>query len=207
MPDGPEELDRRDPAARAPWDAAPPARIAHLSAADEADYLAMTRASRDYHRPWTHPAVDRAGFAALLARAARADVEALVVRAAGDDAIVGVFVLSQIADRDVRSAFLGYYGSALHARRGYMTAGMSLTLEHAFETVGIERVEANIQPRNARSLALARRCGFRREGLTPRYLKIAGQWRDHERWTLRADEWREVRRRSLAGAGGAAPSA
>ena len=32
------------------------------------------------------------------------------------------------------------------------------------------------------------RLGFRREGYSPRYLKIRGRWRDHERWALLADE-------------------
>ncbi|HEY8105130.1 MAG TPA: hypothetical protein VIE46_03425, partial [Gemmatimonadales bacterium] len=66
-------------------------------------------------------------------------------------------------------------------------------LRVAFRRLRLHRVEANILPQNDASLALVRRAGFRREGRSPRYLKIAGRWRDHERWALLADEWRPSR--------------
>ena len=68
-----------------------------------------------------------------------------------------------------------------------MLAGLRAMVRHAFGPLGLHRLEANIQPGNTASLALARACGFQREGFSPRYLKIAGRWRDHERWALLAD--------------------
>ena len=61
-------------------------------------------------------------------------------------------------------------------------------LDHAFGPLGLHRVEANIQPGNQPSIALARGSGFRLEGFSPRYLLIGGQWRDHERYAITADE-------------------
>jgi ribosomal-protein-alanine N-acetyltransferase len=75
-----------------------------------------------------------------------------------------------------------------------MTEGLALVLRHAFGTLGLHRIEANVQPENERSIALVQRLGFRGEGYSPRYLKIGGRWRDHVRYPMLADEFRPVRR-------------
>ena len=72
---------------------------------------------------------------------------------------------------------------------------MALLLDLAFGPLSLHRLEANIQPGNHASIALARGAGFRLEGYSPRYLLIGGQWRDHERYALTADE-RHARRRT-----------
>ena len=76
-----------------------------------------------------------------------------------------------------------------------MREWLCLVLKRAFRELRLHRVEANIQPGNTASLALVRRLGFRREGFSPRYLKVAGRWRDHERWALLAEEFDDCRRR------------
>jgi ribosomal-protein-alanine N-acetyltransferase len=169
-------------------------RIAHPTPADRADVLAMNKASQDFHRPWAHPPVDAAGYAELLDRDARPDCEAFLVRRTADDALVGVFVLSQIFRKGFQNAYLGYYGSGEHAGQGYMSEGLALVLAEAFGPLGLHRVEANIQPGNDASRELARRAGFQKEGFSPRYLKIGGRWRDHERYAVLAEDWGALRR-------------
>ena len=153
------------------------------------------RSSRKLHRPWVSPPDDRESFLRYVARTRRDDFEGLFVRRREDRALVGVFNLSQLVYGPLCSAYLGYWAGAPFAGQGYMTAGMEAVLRHAFTRLALHRVEANIQPGNLRSRSLAERAGFRLEGYSPRYLKIGGRWRDHERWAITVEDWRARRRR------------
>ena len=105
-----------------------------------------------------------------------------------DAAIVGYFGLGQISLGHFRSAYLGYYAFGPYAGQGFMREGLELVLRHAFGSIRLHRVEANIQPENVRSIALVRSAGFRYEGLSLRYLKIGGRWRDHEHWAITTED-------------------
>jgi [ribosomal protein S5]-alanine N-acetyltransferase len=157
---------------------------------DADEFISLMRASRAFHRPWATAPADEERFAAYLADARRPDFEAMLVCRQSDNAILGFFNLSQIARGLLQSAYLGYAVGKPFAGHGYMRAGIELVLRHAFTALRLHRVEANIQPGNQASIALARGAGFRREGFSPRYLKIGGRWRDHERWAILSDEWR-----------------
>ncbi|HET9720913.1 MAG TPA: GNAT family protein [Solirubrobacteraceae bacterium] len=159
---------------------------------DEAEFTSLMRASRAFHRPWASAPTDRERFTAYLVDCRRADFEALLVCRTSDDAIVGFFNLSQITRGSLQSAYLGYAAGKRFAGQGYMGEGIQLVLRVAFLELRLHRVEANIQPDNEASIALARRAGFQREGFSPRYLKIGGRWRDHERWALLAEDWRRM---------------
>src|SRR5919206_331829 len=109
----------------------------------------------------------------------------LAIELVSDD-IAGVFTISQIFRGAFQSAYLGYYANQRHAGQGLMREAMDQVLDHAFGPLALHRIEANIQPGNQPSIALARGAGFRLEGFSPRYLLIGGQWRDHERDALTA---------------------
>ncbi len=151
------------------------------------EFLALMRASRTALRPWVVPPASRAAFAAYLRRTRRPTARAFLVCRLEDRAIVGVINVSQIFHGNFRSAYLGYYAGRPFMGKGYMSEGLGLVLRHAFESLGLHRLEANIQPGNRASIRLVRRAGFRREGFSPRYLKLLGRWRDHERWAITAE--------------------
>jgi ribosomal-protein-alanine N-acetyltransferase len=163
-------------------------RLADPTSDDRREFIDLVEASFDLHRPWTYPPADATSYRRLLERNRADNFYALLARRTDDDAIVGLFELSGIVRGLFQNAYLGYWAGQPFAGQGYMREGMDLTLKFAFNELKLHRVEANIQPANKRSLILARAAGFRREGFSPRYLKIGGRWRDHERWAILADE-------------------
>jgi len=157
---------------------------------DRGEFVAVMRASRAFHRPWATAPTDDDAFEAYLLDARRPDFEAMLVCRREDRAILGFFNLSHITRGSLQSAYLGYAVASAYAHQGYMREGIELVLREAFLTLRLHRIEANIQPGNHASIALARGAGFSREGFSPRYLKIGGRWRDHERWAILAEDWR-----------------
>jgi [ribosomal protein S5]-alanine N-acetyltransferase len=156
---------------------------------DAEEFTTLMRDSREHHRPWSFPPTRNEEFLALTERARSDDFELFLLCRRGDGRILGFLNLSQIFRGPFLNAYLGYAVGGPFAGEGYMSEGIQLVLKHAFGSLGLHRIEANIQPGNERSLALAKGAGFRLEGFSPRYLKIDGKWRDHERWAILAEEW------------------
>ena len=92
---------------------------------------------------------------------------------------IGCVALNNIILGAFRSCFLAYKMDKDLLRQGYASEAVLAVVELAFHGLNLHRIEANILPRNAASLALARRCGFQEEGLSPKYLRINGVWEDH----------------------------
>ncbi|HLH66799.1 MAG TPA: GNAT family N-acetyltransferase [Solirubrobacteraceae bacterium] len=166
--------------------------LRHPARSDRGEFIELMRVSQEFHRPWATAPTDDERFAAYLSDSRRPDFEALLLCRRSDDVILGFFNLSQIVRRRLQSAYLGYAVGQPYAGQGYMREGIELVLAHAFTNLRLHRIEANIQPGNAASLALAAGAGFRREGFSPRYLKIGGRWRDHERWAILVEDWRAI---------------
>jgi ribosomal-protein-alanine N-acetyltransferase len=172
----------------APAPAAARVSLRVLDRADREEFLALARESRELHRPWTYPPERADQFDDLFARSRRDDFVCLLAIAVAGGEIAGVFTISQIVRGAFQSAYLGYYANARYAGQGMMREAMEQVLDHAFGPLSLHRLEANIQPGNGPSIALARGAGFRLEGFSPRYLLIGGQWRDHERYAITVDE-------------------
>jgi ribosomal-protein-alanine N-acetyltransferase len=154
--------------------------------ADQGEFIARALASRALHRPWVAAPSTPDQFTAYVHRMQQEVNRGLLVCDARDGHIAGVVNLTNVVMGAFCSGYLGYYTFAGFERRGYMRAGLRQVVRHAFTSMKLHRLEANIQPGNTASIALVKSCGFSKEGYSPRYLKINGRWRDHERWALLA---------------------
>ncbi|MFH8366249.1 GNAT family N-acetyltransferase [Streptomyces sp. NPDC018031] len=93
--------------------------------------------------------------------------------------IIGTITLSNIVLGPFRNAYLGYWIDAGLTGRGLATAATRAVLGIADERLALHRVEASTRVDNIGSQRVLIRCGFELIGTAPRYLHIAGAWRDH----------------------------
>jgi [ribosomal protein S5]-alanine N-acetyltransferase len=161
-------------------------------ASDCAEFTTLNRVSGPFHRGLVTPPRTPERFTAFLKRSRRMDTRCFFICRKTDGAILGSITASQIFYGALRSAYVGYYIGAPHAGQGYLSEALPLLLRYAFRHLKLHRVEANIQPGNAASIALVKRGGFTREGFSRRYLKVSGRWRDHERWALLSEDWQRA---------------
>lgn len=73
--------------------------------------------------------------------------------------------------------------------RGIATEAATAMLDLAFGHFGVHRTYADLDTRNERSAALARRLGMRLELDARADYWSKGEWTDSQRWAILADEW------------------
>ena len=156
------------------------------------EFLAAVSKSRRLHGKWTSAPQTPEEFDAYLKRN-RSKTKLCYWVVTEERELAGVIHINEIVQGIFCSGYLGYYAFAPHNGKGYMTRGLAEVLTDAFELRGLHRLEANIQPGNKASRSLVQRLGFRLEGFSPRYLKIAGRWRDHERWAMTIEDWHSLK--------------
>jgi ribosomal-protein-alanine N-acetyltransferase len=98
--------------------------------------------------------------------------------------IIGDLAFSNIVRGAFQSCHLGYKIDGATINSGYMTEALARAIRFAFADMHLHRIEANIMPRNARSIRVVEKLGFVNEGLSRKYLKIAGNWEDHIHYVL-----------------------
>ena len=167
----------------------PNCSIREPRAEDEDSFLIAMHNSQMLHQPWVSSPQTPQDFKNYIQRVQQSNQKSFfILNQTGN--IAGVFNISEIVRGFFQSAYLGFFAVADFAGYGYMSAGLKLVLQSVFEGMALHRLEANIQPENSASIRLVNNNGFRKEGLSKRYLNVNGEWRDHERWAITYEDWK-----------------
>ena len=161
--------------------------------ADDAEALYAVHSDPRVMRYWSFPAWTRmeqaqAKVAAILEERARGAVFVWAVADAASDHVIGSIAAFSL-DRAQARAEIGY---SLHADwhgRGLAGEALRAVLGFLIDEVGLERIEADIDPRNAASCRLAERVGFVQEGLLRERWRVNGETCDTALYGLLAREF------------------
>lgn len=105
-----------------------------------------------------------------------------------DRRIIGYISFGNIVRGPFLSCYLGYKLDKDEINKGYVTEAIRKGIDIVFDEYGLHRIEANIMPKNKRSLRVVEKLGFYNEGLAYKYLKINGMWEDHIHMVLLNDK-------------------
>lgn len=148
------------------------------------------RESRRFFEPWD-PQRDESWF--TEAGALKWILTALIENGSGraltrglwlEERLIGIISFSSIVHGSFQSCYLGYKLAENHTGKGYMTEALKVMIAEVFKTLHLHRIEANVVLGNRKSEKLLERLGFIHEGVSRKYLKIAGEWKDHNRYVL-----------------------
>jgi ribosomal-protein-alanine N-acetyltransferase len=110
-----------------------------------------------------------------------------------DQRFAGEVNLNNIVRGALQSGTVGYWIDRERAGQSYIAEGVVVLTRFAFEQLRLHRLEVCIVPRNSNSRRVMEKLAFRCEGLSERYLEIAGVWEDHLRFAITAEDWAERR--------------
>lgn len=111
-----------------------------------------------------------------------------ILKKQDDHRIIGSIAFTNIVKGVFLSTYLGYKLDKDEINKGYITEAVQKGIEIMFNEYGLHRIEANIMPKNERSLRVAQKLGFYNEGVAYKYLKINGEWEDHIHMCLLNDK-------------------
>ncbi len=166
---------------------APRVRLRWLEARD-VDDLFVTFSDPEAMRYWSRPPQqDRVESEQLLEQIhdcfARRSLFQWGVARREDDRLIGTCTLSDLSATH-RRAEIGFMLQRAHWGTGLMFEATTALVRFAWETLDLHRIEADVDPRNARSIALLLRHGFVREGLLRQRWWVNGEWQDAELYGL-----------------------
>lgn len=158
-----------------------------LAQSDFRQWSALRASSQAFLTPWeptwAFDHLSRKSFSNRVYWANRAIAQGsafpVVLLRKDDGALIGSITLDNIRRGPSQAGTVGYWVGAPFARMGFMREGLSAVVDHAFNDIGLSRLEAGCLPENVASRGVLEKVGFKYEGVAQSYLQINGRWRNH----------------------------
>ncbi|MEV5707003.1 GNAT family N-acetyltransferase [Actinoallomurus sp. NPDC052274] len=163
--------------------------LRRISPEDRRRFTEVAAASVELHRPWISLPTTPGSFDRYLAKFDHNTAAGFVVcRRTNPTDLVGFVNINRIEYAPYWKGVLGYGAFVPWHGRGYMTEGVALAVRYGFKSLGLHRLEADIEPGNTTSRKLAAKVGLRQEGFSSGLIQLPdGVWHDFERWAISAE--------------------
>lgn len=152
--------------------------------------------------PWVELAQARTYLSRALDGMDSGEIFPWAIADRDSDRLIGALTLFSLHAEQLR-AEVGYSLSPDFQGRGLAAEALRLGLAHAIDSLGLVRIEADIDPRNEPSARLLERLGFVREGLLRQRWRVNGEICDSAFYGLLAEDFL---RDPIVGAASAATS-
>jgi len=108
-----------------------------------------------------------------------------------DGTVVGRILLNGIVRGGFQSAAVGYWVTESMSGGGIASRALALLVDHAFDELGLHRLEAATTLTNDVSAHILAKAGFEPYGVARNYLWMDGRWVDHQLFQLLNEAWTE----------------
>lgn len=151
--------------------------IRRLTPDDAAELARLLSGNREFLAPFEPERAD--DFFTIAAQRAQIEAQDYLYGILDEDVLSGTVGLSNVVRGSFCSANLGYWVGEARTGRGLATRAVGEIVDVAFTELGLHRLEAGTLLDNVASQRVLEKNRFTRIGIAPRYLRIAGAWRDH----------------------------
>jgi RimJ/RimL family protein N-acetyltransferase len=157
-----------------------PAHYAVFSDPDVARYW-----SRE---PWTDIAQAEESMKSILAAQADGSEARFGIELLSTGELIGNVGLHHFFGSN-RRCEIGYALGSGHWGQGYATEALRVAIRHGFDALDLNRIEADIDPRNIGSARVLEKLGFRKEGFMPERWFVFGEFADTVNYGLLKRYW------------------
>jgi RimJ/RimL family protein N-acetyltransferase len=141
--------------------------------------------------PWSDIAQAEESVKAIMAAAADGSEARFGIELLSTGELIGNVGLHHFFEQN-RRCEIGYALASRYWGQGMATEALRAAIRHGFDALDLNRIEADIDPRNIGSARVLEKLGFRKEGYMPERWIVFGEFADTVNYGLLKRYWEEA---------------